>query len=284
MARILTYHNPSSKELKQNPLKSLFEQFKSLDRFTRAFIIVVLVTIAATPFVVSQYQTFTSRGQIDLGKSGTTDENGVFREYFVFKGNHAATINSGAGSTVWLNTDLWDARGDTASNNQEGVGLGHYIDIQNSSLDLRDGGRENNKYEVSGDGSSGALVMHTDSNSIVSARLRNPIVISQTLPGVVEFRATKFVTTGHWWEIAITPTNIVRGAESTAISTQAKSQPEDSINLTTIGSSDTPCDSAWNTLTRIEKSINGTKTSEIGTIMPKYLLEKDKLYEWRLDY
>ncbi|MCH8062443.1 MAG: hypothetical protein IH861_08065, partial [Chloroflexi bacterium] len=156
--------------------------------------------------------------------SAIPDANGVFNEDFVWEGNHGATIIKDGGatkfSTVWWNEDAWDNRSDTGWNGASAEGGNEHIDIHRSVDDLGSG-EKNNLNVVGGDGSPGVGIMHLDFEGSTTARLRNPMIISQERPGIVEFRTSNFVTTGHWWEIAIAPANeIVTGGEFTAIPAQ----------------------------------------------------------------
>lgn len=138
--------------------------------------------------------------------------------------------------------------------------------------------------------------MHTDFESIVSARLRNPMLISQEQPGIVDFRAPKFNTTGHWWEVAISPDSEVVGAEFTALPDASLSEsfagnqgpghspPEDSLNFIIIGKNDVPCTTGWEVRTGIVRALGGTRQEYLGPILPTSPEEKNKLYRWRLEF
>lgn len=63
MAKILSFH-PNHPELeKENPLKSLWEEFISLDKFAKFFIISYLLIVIATPFIIANYQIFNPQAQ-----------------------------------------------------------------------------------------------------------------------------------------------------------------------------------------------------------------------------
>jgi hypothetical protein len=138
--------------------------------------------------------------------------------------------------------------------------------------------------------------MHTDFESIVSARLRNPLLISPGQPGVVDFRAPKFNTTGHWWEVALSPASQVLGAEFTAIPDADKeesfagnqgpghSPPEDSLNFIIIGRNDVPCKTGWEVRVGFAMALGGKRQEFLGPVLPTHPDEKDKLYRWRLEY
>jgi hypothetical protein len=209
------------------------------------------------------------------------DESHTFFEPFTWAGDHAATINhansSGdpdhIGSTVWWNEDAWDAHGDvgylpTAKPTFPapiGVVTGYHIDIHKSlTADPRDGREDNEALIVGGDGSPGVAAMRLDYQGISSARLRNPMLISVAEPGVVEFYAPKFVTTGHWWEISLTPANSVIGGENTAVPAQVAKRPfEDSLNFVAIGHDDIPCDSGWHATFDLHRSIAGVEEDAV---------------------
>lgn len=66
MAKILTYNSPPEVEkekTKQSSFRSFFDWFSSQDRFTRYSILTLLLIIIATPFIVSQYLSYTPRAQ-----------------------------------------------------------------------------------------------------------------------------------------------------------------------------------------------------------------------------
>lgn len=206
--------------------------------------------------------------QSPLQAGEVTEVNGmnVFRESFRWQGNHAATINAGSGNTVWWPESEWDARGDSAFISTQALEGDNgpmsnrfHIDIHKAaSADPPHSAALNNSSAVvNGDGSPGVGIMHLDYQDIVSARLRNPLLISPSQSGTVRFYAPLYVTTGHWWEIAITPADQIVGGEHTGVPSvnsplpfpgglaanpgPGHSQHADSINLIAIGSADAPC-------------------------------------------
>lgn len=51
---------------KDNLLKSLWRKFKSLDLFTRLFIITIILLAIATPFIIYNYQLFNVHGETEV--------------------------------------------------------------------------------------------------------------------------------------------------------------------------------------------------------------------------
>lgn len=236
-------------------------------------------------------------GQLGNGTRYAEASSHAFIENFIWQGDHGATVNNGASNTVWWNAHNWSNRQDTSSNSVS-YDVGDHIDIHTSTSSLSDGTATNDRYKIGGDGGAGVGIMHLDFETIESARLRNPMLISPTAPGVVEFRAPRFVTTGHWWEIAIIPTNMVTGGEFTAVpcpGTGAEGfndnpgsghcPPQDSINFIIIGSTDyEPC-LDWKIEMGVAKAINGVKQDYVSQIqVATNPSEKNELYAWRLEY
>jgi hypothetical protein len=267
-----------------------------------------------------------------LGIAATSGGQEIsFFEPFTWRGPHAATIAAqtpamiGASpaashdcapaaafgahaTTVWWESDVWDVRGDTAFPAVSPPATGYHVDVHRAvSADPTDGREDNTVYAIGGDGSPGVAAMRMDFQGISSARLRNPMLISAARPGVVSFYATKFLTTAHWWEIAITPTATVAGAEQTAVPevndplegplVNASPTPGpghrpalDSINLIGTGSSDVPCDNGWSTRFAVTKSIGGATADTFNPVASyAQLLQTDpaeieELYLWRLEY
>ena len=145
-------------------------------------------------------------------------------------------------SAAWDSTvRLWDARGDTSFPAITPPATGYHVDVHKAlTADPADGREDNTVYVVGGDGSPGVAAMRMDFQGIASARLRNPMLISAAQPGVVSFWTTRFLTTAHWWEIAITPTATVAGAEQTAVPT-----PDDGLDGPFAQSAGTPSGGAW---------------------------------------
>ena len=147
----------------------------------------------------------------------------TFVEKFDFSGAPAFETEQG-GYAVWWNQDNWDVRTDTHYSSQDRFSesdpyKGAFIAIEKAKnpTNLTTSGVLPGAGPKTGDGSPGVGVMRVDFQGVSTARLRNPMLISDQTPGVVSFWAPLFATTGHWWEIAITPTTKVVGGEYTAI-------------------------------------------------------------------
>ncbi|HXT50837.1 MAG TPA: hypothetical protein VN811_07330 [Thermoanaerobaculia bacterium] len=252
-------------------------------------------------------------------------------EPFTWSGNHASTIaarpaptgafaatthdcavaqasDTSYATTVWWNPDVWDARGDTSFPTIAPPVTGYHVDVHKAlTADPTDGREDNTVYAVGGDGSPGVAAMRMDYQGISSARLRNPMLISASKPGVVTFYTTAFLTTAHWWEIAITPATVVAGAEQTAVPSPVDGldgpfadsvgtpgpglRPAvDSINVIGTGSSDVPCSTGWSTRFAVTRSIGGVTTDVFNPITDfSQLIQSDpdeleELYLWRLEF
>jgi hypothetical protein len=144
------------------------------------------------------------------------------------------------GGAMWWNQDSWDVRSDTYAiattpNDESAAWGGHYTAIRRA----------------------GSGEMHVDFQGIESARLRNPMLISAGRPGVVEFEAPVFATTGHWWEVAITPSAQPTAGEYTAV--PARQHPE-GLNNPVTGRDDDGSTNGPGHRANLEKAINVIST------------------------
>jgi hypothetical protein len=217
-----------------------------------------------------------------------------FLELFPWKGAHAATVVKPTGkfTTVWWNEDSWDTTMST-SWSMVNVGAGNHIDIHKAFNDLHDGRRANNNATVGGDGSAGVGVMHMDFQAIIDARLRNPVHITDAAPGYIEFYGVPFVTSGHWWEVAITPANQDASADFSAVPSQdgktVMSGPGmrpaiDSINVVARGKDDIPCYSGWGTSVLIDSSIGGDIRESDSHTFNTSDKNPDEMIKWRMEF
>jgi len=247
-------------------------------------------------------------------------QNGGYRfdEHFRWQGNHAATIGSDPNyaTTVWWDEASWDTRCDTTfiavePVHDDGIDMTNrfHVDIHKAaSADPHSGVIDNTVYALGGDGSPGIGIMHLDYQDICSARLRNPMLVQPAQPGVVTFYAPAFNTTGHWWEIAITPANKVVGGEHTSVPSvdsglpfpdtdvdnpgPGHTPPADSINLVSIGSADAPCllSTGWRTRFGVSKTVAGTEAHYVtqGVTQADYLAADpstaNTLVRWQITY
>jgi hypothetical protein len=222
---------------------------------------------------------------------------------FVWSGDHAATTSNGIGRTVWWNPDRWDTRHDFAFDSQDSHA---HVDVHKAASATRhdDGGEDNTDPSVGGvPGAAGVGIMRVHETAIASARLRTPIVLDASRPAIVRFEASRYVTGGHWWEVALTPD--ITAGEHTAIpgffspmtgpivgSGAARggpghANPTDSVNVVPSG---WPDDCSNSTFIGMRQTINGVTTdfvnqksslAELTRVSPT---EKDELYPWELRY
>jgi hypothetical protein len=175
----------------------------------------------------------------------TPPTSGTFTDDFTWSGTHAAVINDGQGTAVWLDADNWDVTGDThaitlmgeysntptknASGLTTDTNSGHYVYVQKAAEGCDGSGTapcsgvtDDTVLTPGGDGSPGIAVIGVDEQDIVGARLRSPIAISESEPGIIRLRAPRFVNLGSWWELALTPADRVIGAENTVVESQGE--------------------------------------------------------------
>jgi hypothetical protein len=271
------------------------------------------MTLPATSKAASLAALMVLSASLSAGNVVSTPNGLRFEENFPFSGNHAASIAGGSASTVWWSESDWDARGDSAYSSvtllNSSINNRFHIDVHKAlNADPRDGRLSNTVLQAGGNGSPGVGIMHLDFQDIVSARLRNPMLIGASQASEVTFYAPAFNTTGHWWEVAITPANSVVGAEHTAVPGQgdlaipgplvnSTSQPgpgtgpsADSINLVSFGATDVPCDTGWKVRFGVTKSVNGVRSHAVNQVTSLDSLlsidpaQADRLIHWRIRY
>lgn len=236
-----------------------------------------------------------------------------FREQFAWSGNHAATLGAG-GTTVWWDESAWDVRGDSAyiavTPIDGSISNRFHVDVHKAQTgDPQDGRLDNQVYVVGGNASAGVGVMHLDYQDILDARLRNPLLITPERPARVRFYASSFNTTGHWWEISITPASRVIGGEYTGVPGQGEAaliepwpgtsarQPgpghspaEDSVNLVMFGASDVPCTTGWQVRAAVTRSVGGitqqhvNPASTLDELMPSDPGLAETLIHWEVEF
>jgi hypothetical protein len=232
----------------------------------------------------------------------TDCEVGFVCENFEWSGDHAAVINDGAGRTVWWNPDRWDTRHDLAYDSQDSYA---HIDVHKAADPSLTQGHEDNADPTTNGapGVPGVGVMRVHETAIASARLRTPVAISADRPAIVRFHASRFVTGGHWWEIALSP-DIV-GGEHTAIPGQENPMsgaiigsgqsrggpghvnPVDSINVVNSGWPD-DCSNA--TFVAVRQTIGGqtidvvNQPADIAALTKVSPSEADELYPWEVRF
>ncbi len=251
---------------------------------------------------------------INNAKAAEVNQNSgqnVFTENFTWAGNHAAYIANASATTVWWDEGSWDVRGDTSFISvvpvNESISNRYHIDIHKAATNNpTDGNLANNLPMVGGNGEAGVAVMHLDYQDILSARLRNPLLISSNSVAKIEFYASAFVTTGHWWEIALTPADSVSPGEYTSVPGQGvfslpsafgsggqpgpgHPNPMESINLVSLGETDVPCSTGWYTRFGITKRHNDISTHFVNIVSSFAELtltdpqDADKLEHWKLE-
>lgn len=246
----------------------------------------------------------------------------TFHEDFRFRGDHAFITGAG-GDAVWWDQNVWDVRNDTANEaieriSESGRYQGNYTAIMKakSPSNKESSAVVNSGTSSKGDGSPGVGLMQVDFQGIESARLRNPMLIGAGHTATVAFWAPLFVTTGHWWEIAITPTDQPYGGEYSAVPArqipEALNDPtdgsstgggntngpghravvEDSINVISTGFPDAPMcnNTGWHARWALTQATNGRVKDHVnprGSIEKLKKVdpeEKDELYPWKVTY
>ncbi|MGD9755809.1 MAG: hypothetical protein AB7W59_32855, partial [Acidimicrobiia bacterium] len=221
---------------------------------------------------------------------------------FTWQGPHAASVNGGAGRTVWWNTDLWDAGHDIAYDTQDSWA---HVDVHKAaSGDVSNGAVDNGDATTNGAaGAPGVAIMNVHETAIATSRLRTPIRVSAGQPGIVRVRASRFVTTGHWWEVAVTPEIV--GGEHTAVpglgnlmaaplagvapdhSGPGHANPVEGVNVVTSG---WPDDCSGGTYFAVRSTVGGVTTDSVNQVSSLRQLkkvfadERDHLYAWEFRF
>lgn len=78
MTRIISFGNIDPKDLRENPIKAIWEAFTSLDKFTKSFIIVTILVIAATPLIVNNLLTIRQNAETPVQTPPAIDTSNKF--------------------------------------------------------------------------------------------------------------------------------------------------------------------------------------------------------------
>jgi hypothetical protein len=237
-------------------------------------------------------------GDADSDEPDTGDgpEGGVtggeFHEPFVWRGAHAAYTDQG--TTVFWDADRWDVRTDTSYLGAIWGDGDDYGAIHRSNNNPASGSIDGLDVE-GGDGSPGIGVLQVSHQGITSARLRNPVRIGDGEPATVEFLATAFQTTGHWFEVALTPAASVTPGELTSVPATDDAFPSDgsgnpgpghrpasdSINVVTLGWADDPCVYGWKSFMGVTRYVAGAQAETAGTEFDTDPESMNELVWWR---
>lgn len=241
-----------------------------------------------------------------------------FSERFAFKGERAFTTGAGGQAAFW-NSDDWDVRADTydiavTPNDESAPWRGHYTAVLKAKSSKHSSGAVKEGSPLSS-GGGGVGVMRLDYQGVLSARLRNPMMVTSSRPGTVSFYAPLFATTGHWWEVAITPADQPTAGEYTAVparqSPEGLNSPvsgkdddgstngpghrasiEDAVNVISTGFPDAPAcfGTGWHARWALTSARAGRVTDHVNPkadLSKLYKLDpkkKDRLVRWKITY
>lgn len=92
---------------KDNPVKLLWEAFFSLNIFSRLFILVAIITIAVTPFIVNNSQTFFQHAATSYDLKSYYPNINLFKNYYL-EGHNYINSQSPSRAVLWFEPqDQW---------------------------------------------------------------------------------------------------------------------------------------------------------------------------------